>query len=134
MLSRRTFISGAAWSAAGVSSIGVLDLTRASAIAAELACHPGTAEELACDENFWFEVQQAFSNDRSLVNLNSGGVSPSPNIVQQAMKRHLDYSNTIPPYTMWKVLEPQREPVRQRLARYRQASSAGSTNNVLLNR
>jgi len=117
MLSRRTFFSGVAWSAAGISGLGVLDLTRATAVAAELACHPGTAEELACDENFWFEVQQAFTNDRSLVNLNSGGVSPSPNIVQQAMKRHLDYSNTVPPYTMWKVLEPQREPIRQRLAR-----------------
>jgi len=33
------------------------------------------------------------------------------------MKRHLDYSNKAPPYTMWKVLEPQREPVRQRLAK-----------------
>ena len=92
MLSRRTFFAGVAWSAAGVS--GLLDLTRASAVAAELACHPGTPEELACDENFWFQVQQAFTNDRSLVNLNSGGVSPSPDIVQQAMKRHLDYSNT----------------------------------------
>ena len=69
MLDRRTFISGAAWSAAGISALGILDPSRSSAIAAELACHPGTATELACDENFWFEVQQAFTNDRSLVNL-----------------------------------------------------------------
>jgi selenocysteine lyase/cysteine desulfurase len=34
------------------------------------------------------------------------------------MKRHLDYSNQAPPYTMWQVLEPQREPVRRRLARF----------------
>jgi selenocysteine lyase/cysteine desulfurase len=32
------------------------------------------------------------------------------------MKRHLDYSNEAPVYTMWQVLEPQREGVRQRLA------------------
>ncbi|MHC4134962.1 MAG: aminotransferase class V-fold PLP-dependent enzyme [Planctomycetota bacterium] len=69
------------------------------------------------DEDFWFEVGRAFTVDRSLVNLNNGGVSPSPRWVQDAMKRHLDYSNEAPPYTMWKVLEPQREAVRARLAR-----------------
>jgi selenocysteine lyase/cysteine desulfurase len=74
-------------------------------------------ERTACDEQLWFQVGQAFSVDRSLVNLNNGGVSPAPRIVQAAMKRHLDYSHTAPPYTMWKVLEPQREPVRQRFAR-----------------
>ncbi len=69
------------------------------------------------DESFWLEVQQAFSVDRSLINLNSGGVSPSPRIVQEAMKGHLDYSNEAPVYTMWRILGPQREGVRQRLAR-----------------
>jgi isopenicillin-N epimerase len=33
------------------------------------------------------------------------------------MKAHLDYSNKAPVYTMWRILEPQREPVRERLAR-----------------
>ncbi len=74
-------------------------------------------EHTACDEELWFQVGQAFTVDRSLVNLNNGGVSPAPRIVQAAMKRHLDYSHTAPSYTMWKVLEPQREPVRQRFAR-----------------
>ncbi len=72
---------------------------------------------LADDKDFWFQVGRAFTVDRSLINLNNGGVSPSPAWVQDAMKRHLDYSNKAPPYTMWKVLEPQREPVRQRLAK-----------------
>ena len=35
-----------------------------------------TPQEVAEDENFWFEIQQAFTVDRSLVNLNNGGVSP----------------------------------------------------------
>ena len=55
--------------------------------------------------------------DRTLVNLNNGGVSPAPSVVQEAMKRHLDYSNEAPVYTMWRILEPQREGVRQRMAR-----------------
>ena len=70
------------------------------------------------DERFWFEIQQAFTVDRSIVNLNNGGVSPSPAIVQEAMKRHLDYSNTAPPpYALWQLLEPQKEGTRKRLAR-----------------
>ncbi|MFQ5654174.1 MAG: aminotransferase class V-fold PLP-dependent enzyme [Planctomycetota bacterium] len=79
--------------------------------------HPGTPEEVARDEDFWFEIGRAFTVDRSIVNLNNGGVSPSPGWVQEAMKRHLDYSNEAPPHTMWRVLEPQREAVRQRLGR-----------------
>ena len=41
---------------------------------------------MAADESFWFQIQQAFTVDRSLVNLNNGGVSPSPAVVQEAMK------------------------------------------------
>ena len=74
-------------------------------------------ETLAKDEAFWGQIARAFTVDRSLVNLNNGGVSPAPAFVQEAMKRHLDFSNEAPPYTMWRILEPQREAVRQRLAR-----------------
>jgi selenocysteine lyase/cysteine desulfurase len=73
-------------------------------------------EQVAQDEDFWFEVQQAFTVDRSIVNLNNGGVSPSPRVVQDAMRRYLEYSNQAPVYTMWQVLEPQVESVRRRLA------------------
>jgi selenocysteine lyase/cysteine desulfurase len=72
---------------------------------------------VARDEDFWFEVGRAFTVDRTLINLNNGGVSPSPGWVQEAMKRHLDYSHLAPTYTMWGVLEPQREGVRARMAR-----------------
>ena len=113
-IDRRQFI-GAVATPAVVTALGGLRADRASAIAEELAQVGGAAEEIARDSSFWFRAQEAFTVDRSLVNLNNGGVSPSPTIVQDAMKRHLDYSNTAPPYTMWKVLEPQREPVRQRL-------------------
>lgn len=83
----------------------------------DLAGVPGTPGAIARDEDFWYEVQRAFSVDRTLVNFNNGGVSPSPIWVQEAMKRHLDYSNEAPAYTMWRILEPQREGVRQRMAR-----------------
>ena len=86
-------------------------------VALELAGHPGTPAEVADDEAFWFQVQRAFTVDRTLVNLNNGGVSPAPGLVQDAMKRHQDFSNLAPTYTMWQILEPQREGVRERVAR-----------------
>ncbi|HEX9580358.1 MAG TPA: aminotransferase class V-fold PLP-dependent enzyme [Gemmatimonadales bacterium] len=76
-----------------------------------------TPEAVASDEDYWFEVQQAFTVDRSLINLNNGGVSPSPRVVHDALKRHLDYSNQAPVYMMWRHLEPQIESVRRGLAR-----------------
>src|SRR3990170_1603750 len=75
------------------------------------------AEEVAADEDYWREIQQAFTVNRSYVNLNNGGVSPSPRVVQEAMKRYLDLSNEAPVYTMWQLLEPQIESVRAGLAR-----------------
>jgi selenocysteine lyase/cysteine desulfurase len=74
-------------------------------------------EEVAADEDFWFAVQQAFTVNRSLIHLNNGGVCPSPKVVQDAMKRYLDYSNQATSYHMWGHLEPEVEGVRIRLAR-----------------
>jgi selenocysteine lyase/cysteine desulfurase len=120
MLTRRGFLG-----AIGLPAAGALVTTRLRAEAlprveeafADADARGLPVDEAAADESLWFEVQQAFTADRSLVNLNFGGVSAAPAVVQAAMKRHLDYSNTAPVYTMWKVLEPQREAVRERLAR-----------------
>jgi selenocysteine lyase/cysteine desulfurase len=121
MQSRRRFLGTLSLPAAA-AAVGLplrpVEL-RASAldIALDLSGHPGSPSEVAADEDFWFQVARAFTVDRTLVNLNNGGVSPSPSWVQDAMKRHLDFSNLAPSYTMWTVLEPQREGVRERMAR-----------------
>ncbi|MCI0652535.1 MAG: aminotransferase class V-fold PLP-dependent enzyme [Planctomycetes bacterium] len=73
--------------------------------------------DAARDENLWRFAQDAFTVDRAIINLNNGGVSPAPARVQDAMRRYLEYSNTAPAYVLWEVLGPQREGVRQRLAR-----------------
>ena len=57
-------------------------------------------QQLANDEDFWYYVQESFSVSPSLINLNNGGVSPSPKIVQDAMKRFHDLSNEAPSYYM----------------------------------
>jgi selenocysteine lyase/cysteine desulfurase len=75
-----------------------------------------TADEVAADEDFWRDIREAFTLDRTIVNLNNGGVCPSPRVVHEAVKRYLDISNQAPVYHMWQVLEPNLETVRRRLA------------------
>jgi isopenicillin-N epimerase len=123
LISRREFVAGsvyvptAALALAGGTTLARGRSARAAADALfERARGSESPESLAQEEAFWFQVGQAFTVDRSIINLNNGGVSPSPRIVQDAVKRHLDYSNNAPAYTMWQVLEPQRETVRERLA------------------
>lgn len=70
----------------------------------------------ADDEDFWAQIQQAFNLDRNIVNFNNGGCSPSPRIVQQALARQIEFSNQAPSDFMWRILEPEVESVRQRLA------------------
>jgi selenocysteine lyase/cysteine desulfurase len=83
---------------------------------AGLASVQGTPAAIAADEDFWMTIQEAFTPDRSMVNLNNGGVCPSPAPVQAAMKRYLDHANTAPAYVLWKLQEPQKETVRTGLA------------------
>src|SRR5436190_10264602 len=103
MFTRRSFLKGAAsLTMASFSEKGI-----ESAIAATKFINHLSPEEVAQNEDFWFEVQQAFTVDRSIINLNNGGVCPSPRIVQEAMRRYLEYSNQAPTYTMWRILQPQ---------------------------
>ena len=73
--------------------------------------------QVAADEDFWVQIQQAFTLDRTLINLNNGGVSPSPRVVMDALRRYLELSNQAPVYHMWRLLEPEIESVRRELAR-----------------
>jgi selenocysteine lyase/cysteine desulfurase len=74
------------------------------------------ADSLAIDEDFWFQIRHMFTVDRNIINLNNGGVSPSPKIVMESEKRYLEISNMGPAHFMWKVLGPELETVRRRLA------------------
>ncbi len=117
MYSRRSFLGALGGAAGSLLALPALRPGRVNDVFAAFAGESRPPEEVAGDEALWFEVQQAFAVDRSLINLNNGGVSPSPAVVQAAMRRHLDFSNQAPAYTMWQILEPEREGVRQRLAR-----------------
>jgi selenocysteine lyase/cysteine desulfurase len=114
MKTRRVFLRGLAGGTAALSAFRAGSLEAVASAGRLAAGRP--IDEVAADEDWWREAQQAFTVDRSLINLNNGGVSPSPRAVQEAMRRYLELSNEAPVYTMWKLLEPQIESVRRGLA------------------
>lgn len=75
-----------------------------------------SAEQVASDEDFWAVIQQSFSVTRGIVNLNNGGVSPSPRMVTEAFVRYTWQQEDATAYTMWQILEPQSETIRTGLA------------------
>src|SRR6266404_4972796 len=111
-MDRRSFFS----SAAGIVAAFQNDSTaRAQSAAASASGRP--ADAVARDEDFWFNVRHAFTVDRNIINLNNGGVSPSPKIVMDTEVRYLEMENMAPSYYMWRILDPGLETVRRRLAR-----------------
>jgi isopenicillin-N epimerase len=75
-----------------------------------------TPAETAMDEDFWFSIQNSFTVTRGIINLNNGGVSPSPRIVTEAVVRYTWEQEDATAYTMWQILEPQSETIRTGLA------------------
>ncbi len=85
-----------------------------SAYASTLKDRP--AGEVAADEDFWAEVRNEFTVDRTVVNFNNGYASPAPRSVQEAMRRYLDYTNMGPYHTMVQQLDKRIESARRMLA------------------
>jgi selenocysteine lyase/cysteine desulfurase len=75
-----------------------------------------TPEQAAAEEDFWALISQAYTVNPSIINLNNGGVSPSPKVVQDAVERYNKLSNEGPSYYMWRILDQGREPLRMKLA------------------
>ena len=108
---RRGFFAGVAASAVFAGD-AVACLARAGEVASGRQ-----AEDLAGSEDYWAEIRRAFDADRTLINLNHGGVAPAPSSVLESMIRDVRFANVAPSYHMWDVLEPRVESVRRELAR-----------------
>lgn len=113
-MNRRTFMQ----SASGVA-VAALPTFREDGLSRILAAGVQTAgrsaESLAADEDYWFEIQSAFNTDRSMINFNNGTVSPSPQIVEEALRRYDEFVNLSPAHNQG-VIGAQLETIRQRLA------------------
>ncbi|HEX9165232.1 MAG TPA: aminotransferase class V-fold PLP-dependent enzyme [Gemmatimonadales bacterium] len=114
MTSRRSFVASMVGAGAALPAFSEGAMARVlSARGATLAASPAS---LAEDESYWGEIQRAFEVDRTMVNLNNGGVCPTPTHVLDAMVRDLRFSNELPVYHMWQIIEPRIEAVRRDLA------------------
>jgi len=115
---RRSFLKQAA-TLAGAFSVNSL-FSQAHAVEWEKAARNVenlNPEQAAQNEDFWAVIQRSYSVNPNLINLNNGGVSPSPIVVQQAVERYNQLSNEGPSYYMWRILDQGREPLRERLAK-----------------
>jgi isopenicillin-N epimerase len=114
---RRNFLSlaGKGIGLAALSSGTIAALLRDVEAAAKTVTHL-TPERAAMDEDFWSTIQNSFSVTRGIINLNNGGVSPSPRIVTEALVRYIWQQEDATAYTMWQILEPQSETIRTGLA------------------
>jgi len=115
MSSRRDFLSRLA--VAGAAAPLFREDAMRKLFRAEHVAGGRGAAEVADDELYWTEIQRAFDTDRTMINLNNGGVSPTPSHVLEAMIRDLRFTNELPAEHMWRVLEPRIESVRRDLAR-----------------
>jgi selenocysteine lyase/cysteine desulfurase len=116
-VSRRSVLSlaGKGLGLAVLSSSTVAALLNEIEAATKRVAHL-TPQQAAMDEDYWFTIQNAFSVTRGIINLNNGGVSPSPRIVTEALVRYIWQQEDATAYTMWQILEPQSETIRTGLA------------------
>ena len=76
---------------------------------------PGDDDEQE-EEDFWRQIRLAFAASPTLVNLNNGGVSPAPRAAMDALDYYNRMCSEAPSYYMWRILDQDREPLRQNLA------------------
>jgi len=114
--SRRSFVSQSSAAVAGAFSLPAF-LSASPAPALTLP-HSSlkSPDAWARDEDFWSWVKAGYTVSPNLLNLNNGGVSPQPKVVQDAHIRFYEYANEAPSYYMWRILDQGREALRGKLA------------------
>jgi selenocysteine lyase/cysteine desulfurase len=114
---RRTFLKQAATLAGAFSANSLFHQAHAAEWkAASESIGSMSPVEAAQNEDYWAVIQRSYSVNSNLINLNNGGVSPAPVVVQQAVERYNELSNEGPSYYMWRILDQGREPLREKLA------------------
>jgi selenocysteine lyase/cysteine desulfurase len=82
------------------------------------------------DEDYWNKIAKAWNKPKDIINFNSGGVSPAPIAIQKAYFKNYEFSNQAPSYYMWRILDKNRELLRQQLA----AFAGCQTEEIAINR
>jgi selenocysteine lyase/cysteine desulfurase len=117
MPSRRSFFRKTAQLTGAVSLTSLTTQALAADVAdALLVLKNKDLNQATTDEELWARLAQAYTVTPNYLNLNNGGVSPQPKVVQDAVDRYYHFSNELPTYYMWSILDRGREQVRKRLA------------------
>lgn len=87
--------------------------------------HPDTDED-----DFWRQIRLAYAASPTIINLNNGGVSPSPRATMDALDYYNRMCSEAPSYYMWRILDQDREPLRENLA----ALAGCSPDEIAINR
>jgi selenocysteine lyase/cysteine desulfurase len=114
-MNRRNFLEkmGLAVGVTGVS--GFFNPLLASGNHSPFMLEPEAAANME-DNDFWGWVQQSFTTNPNVINLNNGGVSPQPKVVQDAFFRFHQLSNEAPSYYMWQILDQGRSALHADMA------------------
>ena len=117
MTSRRSFFQKSIGMAGALTLAPIMQKALAEDVSdALLSLDKLTPSEAALDEELWARMAQAYTVSPTILNLNNGGVSPQPKVVQDAVDRYYHLSNEAPTYYMWQILDKGREPLRAKLA------------------
>jgi len=112
MSNRRMFLKRAGLLAGAFSANNIFNEVHAAEFDSISQMNPGTTSE----DDFWKMIQEVYTVNPEIINLNNGGVSPAPKSVQLALERYNKQANEGPSYYMWRVMDKGREPLRQKLA------------------
>ncbi|MFM8914289.1 MAG: aminotransferase class V-fold PLP-dependent enzyme, partial [Flammeovirgaceae bacterium] len=117
MSSRRSFFKKSFGIAGAASLASITTQAKAEDISDALfELNQLSPQAAAIDEDLWARMAQAYTVSPNILNLNNGGVSPQPKVVQDAVDRYYHLSNEAPTYYMWQILDKGREPLRRKLA------------------
>jgi len=90
----------------------------------------GVKSSASDDDDFWRQVRLAFAASPNIINLNNGGVSPTPRATMDALDYYNRMCSEAPSYYMWRTLDQDREPLRENLA----ALAGVSSDEIAINR
>ena len=117
MTSRRSFFQKSLGAAGALSLTSIASQALAEDVSdALVSLNKLSPLAAANDEDLWARMAQAYTVSPNILNLNNGGVSPQPKVVQDAVDRYYHLSNEAPSYYMWQILDKGREPLRKKLA------------------
>ena len=126
-MDRRDFFLKSVAGTAGLTFLSSIDKVYAAELENQVTRVNGLSSEAAAsDEDFWGWVRESYTVSPNIINLNNGGVSPQPKVVQDAHIRYYQFCNEAPSYYMWRIVDAGREGLRQKLADVAGVSSGGA--------